>query len=161
MQDMAAALALVEAQPDARRAIQAVLAVHAAGLRKMLGDTRNQAPALLARWGEDPAIGSLLCLHGLHPVPLRERVAAALASQAPTLAQQGARAWLLTLVEGEARLAMSGPAAQVAARQAELEDALLALAPDLVGLTWEVHAAPADSVAAARLLRPHADGGGA
>ena len=63
-----AALDGIESDPAAVEAVQAVVELYGEGLRRMMAGARE----------EDALVAHLLVLHDLHPVPLEERVRAAL-----------------------------------------------------------------------------------
>ncbi|HEY3494160.1 MAG TPA: hypothetical protein VGK73_05720 [Polyangiaceae bacterium] len=98
----------LEAREAARELVATVLELHARGLARLLelcGEER-----LLPALSHDPALASLLLLHGLHPDPLGERVQRALARLEPSLARAGGSCELAALRPGELRIRARGPA---------------------------------------------------
>ena len=95
--------------------------------------------------GADPAsdelVGHLLLLHGLHPVPLAERVTGALEEVRPYLGSHGGDVELLAVEAGVARLRLKGscsgcPSSTVTLRSA-VEDAIRRAAPDIEEIVAE------------------------
>jgi Fe-S cluster biogenesis protein NfuA len=104
---------------------------------------------------DDELLAHLFVLHGLHPAPVQERVAAALAEVRPYLASHGGGVELLG-VDGEvARVRLTGSCQGCGASAATLEqavtEAVLAAAPELRAVLPE--AAPA-APAGGRALIP-------
>jgi Fe-S cluster biogenesis protein NfuA/nitrite reductase/ring-hydroxylating ferredoxin subunit len=89
----------------------------------------------------DPVIATMLLVHGLHPVPLEERVTAALDRVRPYLASHGGDVELLGLEDGVAGLRLTGScngcAASASTLELAIERALEEEAPDLLGLEVE------------------------
>jgi hypothetical protein len=108
-----------------RELVRTLLELHERGLRRVL-ELAVSEPPLARAIGADAEIERLLFLHGLHPVPLAERLAAALREVAPALAREGSFAELTAVEDGAIRLRFSGGSA---ARQALLR-AIDRLAPD-------------------------------
>ncbi len=118
----------LEALPDpraratARAVVAAVLELHGAGLARLVELVRatgEPGRACIESAARDPAVASLLLLHGLHPVDLPTRVAGALAGV------PGAE--LIAIDEGaEAKVHVRARAASVRAVEARLLEA----APD-------------------------------
>ena len=78
------------ARQTAVAAIQALLALHGEGFAQTLRllEESGQEDAV-RRLAADEVVGGLLLLHGLHPLPLEERVRQALARVRPYLASHG------------------------------------------------------------------------
>jgi Fe-S cluster biogenesis protein NfuA len=84
---------------------------------------------------EDELVAHLLFLHGLHPVPVQERVTRALDEVRPYLVAHGGGVELLGVEEGVVRLRLDGacngcPSSAVTLRSA-VEDAIMRAAPDV------------------------------
>lgn len=86
------------AREDARDLVRVLTELYGAGLERIL-DLVDEAGALddtlLARLADDPLVGSLLTVHGLHPYGARERVERALASVRARVAARGAEVELV------------------------------------------------------------------
>jgi Fe-S cluster biogenesis protein NfuA/nitrite reductase/ring-hydroxylating ferredoxin subunit len=90
---------------------------------------------------EDGVVASLLLIHGLHPVPLEERVVAALDTVRPYMESHGGNIEILAIEDGVAHLRLEGSCSGCPASRATLElaieQALTEAAPDLMGLEVE------------------------
>jgi hypothetical protein len=90
--------------------VRRLLALEGEGLSRLLAHARacGADGTLDERIAADELVSSLLLLHGLHPVPASERVSRALEELRPRLAARGARAELLGIENGVARLRVTG-----------------------------------------------------
>jgi Fe-S cluster biogenesis protein NfuA len=84
---------------------------------------------------EDELVAHLLLLHGLHPVPIHDRVSAALDSVRPYLATHGGGVELLGIEQGVVSLRLEGachgcPSSALTLRAA-VEEAVIKAAPDV------------------------------
>jgi 5,10-methenyltetrahydromethanopterin hydrogenase len=118
--------AAVEALPDpsarmvAEQLALAVIEMHGEGLASLLA--RLDPDVVRAAASEDDAVAGVLLLHGLHPVPVEERV----------IAVVGDDAELIGVADGVVTVRLTG------GRQAALvEQELLAAVPDLAGVIVE------------------------
>jgi Fe-S cluster biogenesis protein NfuA len=147
----------------ARGLTQALLDLHAQGLRRMIAslDPAARSRADVRRdWLGDPLVSNLLVLHGLHPVELSARVAQALDKVRPRLATHAAEVTLLAASEDAVRLRLvdgsSGCPATVQSLRGMVENALLEWAADVLTVTWDEstngRVAPAGFVPLARLV---------
>jgi Fe-S cluster biogenesis protein NfuA len=75
------------ARERAEELVRTVVALYGEGLERVLEIVYDQlgdrSDDVFARLCEDKLVESLLCLHGLHPIALEERVAAAMESVLP------------------------------------------------------------------------------
>ena len=100
-----ALLGEVEALPDpaaretATALAQALLELHGEGLGRLIGHVSDQAE-LAAAVGDDPVVANMLLLHGLHPVPLEQRVRGALDEVRPYLETHGGNVELVGVEDG-------------------------------------------------------------
>src|SRR5579859_3820304 len=131
---------MVEAQVSERveELLGEMLDLHGEGLARLLAAlTADVRDALVA----DPVVASMLLVHGLHPVPLEQRVLAALDRVRPYLASHGGDVQLLGLEDGVAQLLLKGScngcAASASTLELAIERALEEEAPDLLGLEVE------------------------
>jgi Fe-S cluster biogenesis protein NfuA len=96
---------------------------------------------------DDELVAHLLLLHGLHPVPLTERVHGALEEVRPYLAAHGGGVELLGVDDGVVRLRLEGacngcPSSAVTLKLA-VEEAIQKAAPDIERIEAEGAAEPA------------------
>jgi hypothetical protein len=129
------------ARENARELVRAVMELHAAGLERVL-DLASQAGEpgvdLVTRLGQDGLVSSLLLLHGLHPVPLADRVGVALDRVRPRLHAWRGDVELLEATGEVVRLRLlgddllNGPALRAA-----VEEAIVEAAPEVQILSVE------------------------
>jgi Fe-S cluster biogenesis protein NfuA/nitrite reductase/ring-hydroxylating ferredoxin subunit len=90
---------------------------------------------------DDPLVSTLFLIHDLHPVPLADRVQAALDSVRPYMESHGGGVELLGIDNGVARIFLRGSCSDCSASTVTLElaikQALEDMAPDLEGLEVE------------------------
>jgi hypothetical protein len=96
-----------ELRETAREVVRTLLELHQRGLRRAL-ELASAEPLVLRALTGDADIQRLLFLHGLHPVPPAERLAAALDELGPRLENEGAHAELVAIEEGTVRLRFHG-----------------------------------------------------
>ncbi|MCL2419431.1 MAG: NifU family protein [Conexibacteraceae bacterium] len=128
----------------AEELVAAVVQMYGAGIERIVdrllaaGEAGERAARELA---EDELVATLLMIHDLHPVPLRERVQEALDSVRPYMESHGGNVELLGLEHGIARIHLRGSCSDCSASSVTLElaikQALEAYAPDLEGLEVE------------------------
>ena len=137
----AAAGAASRRSPTRSRATTAVeLAGAARALRRGAGADRRDVGerddgALARALADDELVAHLLLLHGLHPVPLEERVREALDEVRPYLDSHGGDVELLGVEDGVVRLRLQGscsgcPSSAVTLKLA-IEDAIHRRAPEV------------------------------
>ena len=147
----------------ARELVQLVLAVHGAALTRIMQAIATDATAtrLAETLADDQDVHDVLLLHDLHPEDLQARVQRAVARLHPHLAVQGVVVQALD-VEGDRvhiRLALSdagryhGTDADTIRQQ--LEQALLAAAPDAAEVDIEGLPSPVTLVPAAGITVRH------
>ena len=128
----------------AEELVSCVVRMYGAGLERIVdqllagGEPGRLIAAALA---EDRLVATLLLIHDLHPVPLAERVRAALDSVRPYMESHGGNVELLSLENGIARIHLRGSCSDCSASSVTLElaikQALEDAAPDLAGLEVE------------------------
>jgi Fe-S cluster biogenesis protein NfuA len=138
------------ARETATATVQALVALYGEGLRSIV---ERVGPAQARMLADDELIAHLLLLHGLHPVPVEQRVRAALEGVRPYLESHGGNVELLAVADGVARLRLQGscegcPASAMTLKQA-IEQAVLTAAPDVDA----VEAEGVDDPAHAQLLQ--------
>lgn len=131
--------------------VQCVMALHAEGLRRVLGASSED---LVRELAEDEVVGNLLVLHGLHPDDVDTRVQRALAQVRPLLGTHADEVTLSRVDEsGRVHLQVSSGGCAASTVQTAVEDAILTIAPDVVAVVTEVvESAPLLQIAP---FRPH------
>ena len=124
-----ALLEQLDGRPEVDELVQALLEMYGEGLRRIAAryDMREIAG--------DELVDHLLFLHGLHPVPVEERVAGALSEMRPYLDSHGGDVRLLGVEDGVVRLQLQGscsgcPSSAVTLRHG-IEEAIYRAAPDI------------------------------
>jgi Fe-S cluster biogenesis protein NfuA/nitrite reductase/ring-hydroxylating ferredoxin subunit len=128
----------------AEELVSAVVQMYGAGLEQIVarlfaaGEVGERMAVSLT---DDPLVSTLLLIHDLHPVPLGDRVQAALDSVRPYMESHGGGVELLGLENGVARIFLQGSCSDCSASSVTLElaikQALEEAAPDLEGLEVE------------------------
>ena len=133
------------ARAQTQELMQAVLDLHAEGLRRILNylEAAGAAGASVgAACAKDDVVGGLLMLHGLHPLDLETRVRQALNQVRPYLRSHGGNIELLGVDdEGVVRLRLEGschgcPSSALTMKQT-VEEAIFARAPDVAAVEVE------------------------
>jgi Fe-S cluster biogenesis protein NfuA len=144
----------LEALPDAAaretatEVLQALLDLYSEGLGRIVEIVAERDDGTLAQaLAEDELVAQLLLLHGLHPVPLRERVRGALASVLPYLESHGGNVELLGVEEGVVTLRLEGscsgcPSSSMTLKLA-IEAAIFKAAPEVEEVRAEGAVSPA------------------
>lgn len=116
----------------------AIVEMYGEGLERIVASLDQDALRELAA---DEIVGSLLLIHGLHPVPLTRRVQEALDQVRPYMKSHGGGVELLGIEDGVAYLRLEGSCNGCGASSSTLElaveRALEEAAPDLAGLQVE------------------------
>ncbi len=126
------------ASESAEELLGEMLDLHGQGLERLLAalaaDARDEVV-------QDRVVASMLLVHGLHPVPLADRVGVALDRVRPYLASHGGDVQLLGIEDGVAQLLLKGScngcAASASTLELAIEQALEEEAPDLLGVEVE------------------------
>lgn len=154
------ALSNPAAQSLTEELLTTVLELHGAGLQRVL-DVIEGSPdgtALLDRLNEDTVVRNLLLLHGLHPLPLRQRVEAALETVRPFMKAHKGGVELLSIEGGTVHLRLQGTcngcSASTQTMQNAVEKAIYDAAPDIEGIEVEGLAAPPAGPPAIDCLKP-------
>src|SRR5262245_59905729 len=136
-----------EARASTQEILRAVIELHGAGLERILdklADAREAGLELIDALVGDDLVGSILLLHGLHPLDLETRVRQAPEKVRPLLRSHGGNVELLDLAGGVARLRMLGncdgcPSSAMTLKTA-IEQAIYEKAPDVTAI--ELDGAP-------------------
>ena len=132
------------AQAHTREIVQAILALHGAGLERILEQidaAGEPGVAILESCTRDEVAAGLLLLHGLHPLDLETRVLQALDQVRPALRTHGGNVELLDVTDGVVRLRLLGschgcPSSALTMKQT-IEEAILGHAPDATAVEVE------------------------
>ncbi len=140
--DVERLLADLEALPDpfarqtATAAVQGVVELYGAGLERIVEEiaARDDGEVAAALAG-DELVAHLLLMHGLHPVPLEDRVSEALDSVRPYLESHGGSLKLLGIEGSAVRLRLQGscsgcPSSSITLKLA-IENAIRKSAPEI------------------------------
>jgi Fe-S cluster biogenesis protein NfuA/nitrite reductase/ring-hydroxylating ferredoxin subunit len=129
-----------EARGIAEELVGTMLELYGEGLERIV-HALEAAPEVRDGLAKDGVVASLLLIHGLYPVPIAERVEAALESVRPYMHSHGGDVELIGLEQGVARLRLEGSCQGCPASSATLElairEALDEAAPDLDGIEVE------------------------
>ena len=121
--------------------VELVMGLHGEGLDRMMELIHASDDDLARKLGRDELVGSILVLHGLHPLKLEERVAQALDKVSGRVHRDGGEIDVLSLQDGAVRLQLRmtghscGSTGQ--ALKTAIEDAVYQAAPDLSSLVIE------------------------
>ncbi|HEV3070628.1 MAG TPA: NifU family protein [Solirubrobacteraceae bacterium] len=124
------------ARATATEAMQALLGLYGEGLGRIVDTVAARDDGTLAEaLAGDELVAHLLLLHGLHPMPVEERVREALESVLPYLESHGGNVELLGVEDGVAHLRLEGscsgcPSSAMTLKLA-IEDAIFKVAPDV------------------------------
>ena len=122
--------------------VSAVIAMYGDGLERIMARlhaAREAGETILDELAQDGAVASLLLIHDLYPVSLRDRVLEALDTVRPYMESHGGDVELLALGDdGVARIALRGSCHGCSASRATLETAIIQAltehCPDLPGI---------------------------
>jgi Fe-S cluster biogenesis protein NfuA len=150
------------ARATATEMAQALLELYGEGLGRIVDIVAARDDGTLAEaLADDELVAHLLLLHGLHPVPVEERVRGALESVLPYLESHGGNVELLGVEEGVAHLRLEGscsgcPSSEMTLKLA-IEDAIFKVAPDVEEVKAEgavTPAAPASGLLQLECIKP-------
>ncbi len=148
------------AQSLTEELLTTVLELHGAGLQRVL-DVVEDSPdgaELLERLNQDNVVRNLLLLHGLHPLPLRQRVEAALETVRPFMKAHKGGVELLSIEGATVHLRLQGTcngcSASTQTMQNAVEKAIYDAAPDIEAIEVEGLAAPPPGPPAIECLKP-------
>jgi Fe-S cluster biogenesis protein NfuA len=131
------------ARAMAKELLESLMALHGAALERILdlaseGDEAGQA--IIAKYGRDELVSSVLLLYGLHPMNLQSRVTRAIEKVRPYLESHAANAELVSVdAEGRVslRLHLKSNGCGSSAVKSTLEAALQDAAPDAAAILIE------------------------
>jgi Fe-S cluster biogenesis protein NfuA len=135
---------------DVLALVHSVMELHAAGLGRILeilSERKLAGREAMEAIAADDLAGSLLSLHGLHPVDVAERVLGAVVKVQSELRAQGATLEFLRFEDGVVylRLAAGGHScgSSSTSLQRSVEDSIYDAAPEIASIQIELSSAPA------------------
>jgi Fe-S cluster biogenesis protein NfuA/nitrite reductase/ring-hydroxylating ferredoxin subunit len=132
------------ARSHTKEILQALLDMQGAGLERILehiAEAGETGFAIIDALASDDLVGSLLLLHGLHPLDIETRVRQALDKVRPYLRSHGGNVELLSVTDGLVRMRMQGscngcPSSAMTLKLA-IEEAIYEKAPDVAAIEVE------------------------
>ncbi len=131
--------------------LEAVIELHGAALERILDavDALPNGESALRRIAKDDLVSGVLSLHGIHPVPLQVRVAAAVKRARSYLNSHGGDVELTSVEEGVANLRVLGACGSCSASSQTMknavEAAIFSAAPEVTAMIPEAMPAPPNS----------------
>jgi len=131
----------------ARDLVQALMELHGASIERMMEivhDAGDAGRSIIAQFGRDDVVRSVLLLYGLHPQDLLTRVTQALESTRPFLKSNSASAELVSIDEADVvtvgfQTKTGGCGSGAASVKARVEGALQDAAPDASAIVVQDH----------------------
>ncbi len=129
--------------------LQSLMDLHGAAMFRVveLLTGSEAGRASLTKLGDDPLICGLLVLYGIHPLPLEERVARAVAKVSGHLHKQGGSVELIGIVDSVVQVKIEGSGhgcgSSTDAFKRTVEQAILECAPEIVDVQAAGLATPA------------------
>jgi Fe-S cluster biogenesis protein NfuA/nitrite reductase/ring-hydroxylating ferredoxin subunit len=152
------------ARETATEVAQALLDLYGEGLSRVVDvlAAHDEDGTLAGELSDDELVSHLLLLHGLHPIPVEERVRGALEGVLPYLESHGGNVQLLGVEDGIVRLRLEGscsgcPSSSMTLKLA-IEDAIFKAAPDVEEVSAEgaVEEAPPGGLLKLEIVKPAA-----
>jgi Fe-S cluster biogenesis protein NfuA len=147
------------ARASALELLQALMDLHGAGIAKvveLLQGSDEAGAEVLAKMGRDPLLCGLLVLYDQHPVPLEERVAAALDRLRPQLHKQEGNAELVGVREGVVSISLTSAksGSSEASLRRTVEQAILEGAPEVTEIVMNGVPASAEGFVPVNMIQP-------
>jgi Fe-S cluster biogenesis protein NfuA len=133
----------------AQELLQAVIELHGVALDRILTAVAELPAGQVAidRMAEDDLVSNVLSLHGIHPIPVEERVIAALEKARPYLKSHGGNVELTKIEDGTVHLRLQGTCGSCSSSSATLkstvESAIYDVAPEVGKVISETSLPPA------------------
>ena len=139
---------------DVLALVHSVMELHAVGLRRILeilSDRKLAGQEAMGAIAADDLAGSLLSLHGLHPVDVNERVLDAVVKAQSEMRSQGATLEFVRFDdEGVVHLRLAvgghGCGSSATSLQRSVEDAIYDAAPEIASVEIELASAPGQAL---------------
>lgn len=140
-----------QAREGAEALVQTIVTLYGSGLERVLEivheTARERSDEVFERLAADPFVESLLCLHGLHPVALEDRVRAALDAVRPYLKSHEGGVEIAAIEDGVVLLRLEGSCdgcpSSAATVKLAVERAILERVPEIREVRATGAAAPA------------------
>jgi Fe-S cluster biogenesis protein NfuA len=135
----------------AQELLQAVIELHGVALDRILNAVAElpAGASIIQRMAEDELVSNVLSLHGMHPLSLEERVAAALDKARPYLKSHGGDVELTSIDNGTVHLRLQGTCGSCSSSSATMrstvESAIYDVAPEVATVIAETIHPPAQS----------------
>jgi len=146
------ALADEEARTAALELLQSVMDLHGSAMTRIvevLTDAGDAGRAALAKLGSDPLICGMMVLYDVHPIPMQDRVTAAIEKVRPQLRKRGASVELRGICDGVVQLEIhtsgQGCHSSPEAIKEQVDQAILEAAPETAEI--QVHGMSTSSAA--------------
>jgi len=131
-----------QAREGAEALVRTIVGLYGNGLERVLEIVHETAgersDEFFSRLTADPFVESLLCLHGLHPLAIEDRVAAALDSVRPYLASHEGGVEIVGIEDGVVLLALEGSCdgcpSSAATVKLAVEKAILERVPEILAV---------------------------
>jgi Fe-S cluster biogenesis protein NfuA len=124
----------------AKELLQAVLELHAVALERILDAVRigEDGEAVVREIADDALVSGVLSLHGIHPIAVEERVAAAIETARPYLTSHGGNVELDSIEEAVVHVHLKGSCGSCSSSAETLknavEDAIFNAAPEIAAV---------------------------
>lgn len=131
-----------QARENAETLVQTIVGLYGSGLERVLEIVHETSGArseeIFTQLVADPFVESLLCLHGLHPIAIEDRVAAALDSVRPYLQSHEGGVEIVGIEDGVVLLQLAGSCdgcpSSAATVKLAVEKAILERVPEVRGV---------------------------
>jgi Fe-S cluster biogenesis protein NfuA len=110
----------------AQELLQAVIELHGVALDRILAAIAEmpEGSSALAKVAADELVSNVLSLHGINPVPVEERVAAALETAQPYLQSHGGDVELASIEDGVVHVNLRGTCGHCSSSSVTMKDAV-------------------------------------
>jgi len=125
---------------SSRRLVELVMELHGTGLERMLEMLHSGGEPgqyWIDKFGNDDRVAGLLILHGVHPLPVEERVEKAIEKIRPSLKKRGGEVEILSVESGIVKLRLRAAGHVASGLKEMIESAVYQAAPDLSSLSIE------------------------
>lgn len=149
------------ARERAEELVRTIVGIYGEGLERVLTIVHEQigerSEAVFEKLCEDKLVESLLCLHGLHPIAVEDRVEAALQSVLPYIKSHAGNMEITRIEDGIVYLRLEGScdgcAASATTLKLAVERAILERVPEVTAVRAEESAAATDDFVEGTTLR--------